>query len=89
MGPSYLGAEGTLVGELWGGVSARRNNVPVANLTPYNPASLYGIFVRGQYGFTLVQDVSGAVLRHSEALVLGVRGTWDLQIELPEAPKAE
>jgi hypothetical protein len=97
LAPSYFGAEGTVLAELWGGFSARRNNARLANFSPYNPRAVYGIFVRGQYGFTLVQDDpdqaipsdTGATLRHSEMLIFGIRGTWDLQIQLPEAPKTE
>ncbi len=89
LAPGYYGTEGTILGEAWIGRSARRTNAPLAHLTPYNPGALYGLFVRGQYGFTLGQAVEQGVLRRSGALVMGLRGTWDFQVELPEAPKPE
>lgn len=97
LAPGYLGAEGTALAELWGGFSTRRNTAHLANFSPYNPRAIYGIFVRGQYSFTLATDNPGeaipsdpkATLRHSEMLIVGIRGTWDLQVQLPEAPKTE
>lgn len=91
LAPGYNGAEGTAVAEIWAGVSARRSRSPAANLTPYDPGSLYGLFARFMYADTLIPD--GVDRRYelegSYALVAGLRGTWDVQLELPEAPKVK
>ncbi len=92
IGPGFNGAEGTASVELWAALSARSTRSPYAHLTPYNPRQMYGFFIRPSFTFPFADPADSAeryVLQRSQQLLIGVRGHWDIQGKLPEAPKAE
>jgi hypothetical protein len=92
VGPGFNGAEGTASLELWLALSARSNRSRYANITPYNPRQTYGIFIRPSFTFPFADTADRTeryVLERSRQLLIGVRGSWDIQGKLPEAPKPE
>jgi len=95
-GPGFNGTEATAVAEFWGGGSIRRRFGPRRSFSPYQPASILGPFIRGQFGFQMAAADPGSTrnlrLVGSVAVLAGIRlqlrMTAPGKPETPEAPAA-
>ena len=56
VGPGYNGLEGTVLAEVWMGNTIRRRYSPWSSFTPYHPIMTGNFYVRGMYGFTMLDD---------------------------------
>jgi hypothetical protein len=87
IGPGYNGMEGTLVAELWRGISIRRRYSPWSTFTPYHPIMMGNFFLRGQYAWTMIPDESysrSIEMIDSYTIMTGVRLQFRLKEPLPD-----
>ncbi|MFT5684851.1 MAG: hypothetical protein ACI8RZ_005796 [Myxococcota bacterium] len=87
LGPGFNGMEGTLMTELWRGISIRRRYSPWSSFTPYHPILMGNYFLRGQYAWTMIPDDSftrSIEMIDSYTIMTGVRLQFRLKEPLPD-----
>lgn len=87
LGPGYNGMEGTLYSEWWVGMNTRRRYSPWSSFTPYHPIATTNFYVRGQYGWTMIEDADNTRdfdMVNSFTLLTGFRIQFRLKEPLPD-----